>query len=123
MARSTFPSQNVQEKHMLGPLLRIQMWFWVAGARDSAPAKSAKREGLVAPLHYTTLHYITLPYATLHYTHYTHYTTLHSTHSTHYTTVQYSTVQYSTPRYTTLRCITRHYTTLQLATCNLQLVT
>ena len=34
---------------MLGPLLKVQMWFCVAGARDSAPCqKWAKREGLVA---------------------------------------------------------------------------
>ena len=30
---------------MLGPLLDVQMWFCVAGARDSAPPK---REGCVA---------------------------------------------------------------------------
>ena len=31
---------------MLGPLLKVQMWFCVAGARDSAPCqKWAKREG------------------------------------------------------------------------------
>ena len=34
---------------MLGPLLKVQMWFCVAGARDSAPCqKWAKREGFVA---------------------------------------------------------------------------
>ena len=34
---------------MLGPILKVQMWFSVAGARDSAPCqKWAKREGFVA---------------------------------------------------------------------------
>ena len=34
---------------MLGPLLKVQMWFRVAGARDSAPCqKWVKREGFVA---------------------------------------------------------------------------
>ena len=34
---------------MLGPLLKVQMWFCVAGARDSAPCqKWAKHEGFVA---------------------------------------------------------------------------
>ena len=33
---------------MLGPLLKVQMWFCVAGARDSAPCQQwAKREGFV----------------------------------------------------------------------------
>ena len=33
---------------MLEPLLKVQMWFCVAGARVSAPCqKSAKREGFV----------------------------------------------------------------------------
>ena len=35
--------------YMLGPLLKFQMWFCVAGARDSAPCqKWPKREGFVA---------------------------------------------------------------------------
>ena len=34
---------------MLGPLLKVQIWFCVAGARDSAPCqKWVKREGFVA---------------------------------------------------------------------------
>ena len=34
---------------MLGPHLKVQMWFCVAGARDCAPyQKKAKREGFVA---------------------------------------------------------------------------
>ena len=35
--------------HGFGPLLKVQMWFCVAGARDSAPCqKWAKRDGFVA---------------------------------------------------------------------------
>ena len=34
---------------MLGPVLKVQIWFCVAGARDSAPCqKRARREGFVA---------------------------------------------------------------------------
>ena len=34
---------------MVGPLLKVQMWFCVAGTRDSAPCqKWAKNEGIVA---------------------------------------------------------------------------
>ena len=34
---------------MLGPLLKVQMWFRVAGARDSAPCQTrATRAGFVA---------------------------------------------------------------------------
>ena len=47
--RSTFPSQNAKKHRMLGPLSKVQMWFCMAGARDSAPCqKWAKREGFVA---------------------------------------------------------------------------
>ena len=57
VARSTFPSENVQKTlGVVGPLLEVQM--------------SLRR---FASLHYTTLHYTTLHYTTL------HYTTLHST--------------------------------------------
>ena len=37
VARSTCPSQNVKKHHMLGPLLKVQIWFRVAGAKDFAP--------------------------------------------------------------------------------------
>ena len=50
VARSTFPSQNVQSTPCSDHFwkLKVQMWFCVAGARDSAPCqKWAKREGLV----------------------------------------------------------------------------
>ena len=36
VVRSTLPSPNVKH-HMCGPLLTVQMWFCVAGARDCEP--------------------------------------------------------------------------------------
>ena len=42
MARSTFPSQNVKKDRMVGPLLKLQMWFCVAGAGILHFAKSEK---------------------------------------------------------------------------------
>ena len=57
-ARSIFRSWHAEKVHavaarrkhdMLGPLLKVQMWFCVAGAGDSAPCqKWAKRAGFVA---------------------------------------------------------------------------
>ena len=48
VAWSTFPSHNVKNTPH-GPLLKVQMWFCVAGARDPAPCqKWAKPEGFVA---------------------------------------------------------------------------
>jgi len=47
-ARSTFPSQCTKHT-MFGPFLKVQMWFCVAGARDSACShKWAERAGFVA---------------------------------------------------------------------------
>ena len=49
LARSTFPSQNVQNTRGSDHFLEVQMSFRVAGARDCAPLqKWAKREGFVA---------------------------------------------------------------------------
>ena len=109
VARSTFPSQNVQNT-------RGSDHFW----RFRCP---------FASLHYTTLHYTTLNYTTLHYItlHYTplhynykynctttlHYTPLHST-TLHYTQLHYATLHYTTLHYTTLHYATLHSTTLQL---------
>ena len=48
VVRSTFPSEHVKNT-MLQPLSKVQMWFCVIGARDSAPCqKWAKRKGFVA---------------------------------------------------------------------------
>ena len=125
VARSTCPSQNVQstcsdhfctplwreaysksKRHMCGPLLTVEMWFCVAGARDCEPCqKWAKHEG------FATLHCITYNYPPL------HHTTPHSTLITpHYTTLQYTihytTLHYTTLRHTTLLCAALHFTTL-----------
>ena len=40
VARSTFPSQNVKSTACSDHFLKVQMWFCVAGARDSAPKVS-----------------------------------------------------------------------------------
>ena len=91
VARSTFPSENVQNT-------TCSRHFWRFRCR------------FAASLHYTTLRYITphstiLPYITLHYTpqHYNYnYTTrLHST-TLHYIKFHYTTLHYTTLHYTTL---------------------
>ena len=127
VARSTFPSQNVQNM-----VLEVQMLCRAAGARDCAPCqKWAKREGIVAfstttttTPHHTTLQYTTLQLQLqlqLHHTtphsntlHYTTITTTPSLHSTtlHSTTWNYTTLHYTTLHYTTLRCLPLHYITL-----------
>ena len=91
VARSTFPSENVQNT-------RRSDHFW----RFRCP---------FASLHYTTLH--TLHYTTFHYTS-QHYTTLHytTTTSTTTTTLHYTKLQYATLHYTTLHYTTLHYTPL-----------
>ena len=94
VARSTFPSQNVQST----PCLRH---FWRFGCR-------------CASLHYTTLHYATLHYITLHYIP-VHYITLHYT-PVHSTTLNYTTPDYITLHYAQLHYTTLHYTTLQYIT-------
>ena len=101
VARSTFPSQNVQNTTCSRHFGRFRCRF-------------------------TSLHYITLHYTPLHYTT-SHYTTLHNTtttttqlHSTtlNYTTLHYTTLHYSTPtlQYITLHYTTFHYTTLHYTT-------
>ena len=95
VARSAFPSQNVQNT-------TCSRHFWRFGCR-------------FASLHYTTLHYTTLHYTTLHYTtlHSStlHYTTLHSS-TLHYTKLHYTTLHYTTLRSATLTHAALHYTTL-----------
>ena len=49
VVRSAVRSQMCKKHHILGPVLKVEMWFCVAGARDSAHCqKWAKREGFVA---------------------------------------------------------------------------
>ena len=110
VARSTFPSEHVQNT-------RGSHHFWRFRCR------------FAASLHYTTLRYITphstiLHYITLHYTpqHYNYnYTTrLHSTTlhyiKFHYTTLHSTTLQLRLHNYTPLHEITLHYTTLHYTT-------
>ena len=123
VARSTFPSQNVQStpwsdhfwklrcrksarrcgapkctKHtMVGPLLELQMSLRFASLHYTT-------------LHYTPLHYITLHYIPQHYN-YNYTTTLHYT-KLHYTTLHYTTLHSTTLHYTTLHYTTLHWMTL-----------
>ena len=94
VARSTFPSQNVQNTPCTDRFCRFRSRF----------------------AFHTTLQYITL-----HYNYNYNYTSLHSTtlHSTtlhctqlHSITLNYTTVHYTTLHYTTLHYITLHYITL-----------
>jgi len=111
-----------------GPLLDVQSWFRVAGARDCAPSqKWAKREGFVAfsttattTSHYTPIHYTTTTATTSLHSTTLHYTTLHSiTHN--YIQLHYATLHYTTLHYTRLHYTTLHYTTLHSTTLQLQL--
>ena len=90
VARSTFPSQNVQNT-------TCSRHFWRFGCR-------------FASLHYITLHYTPLHYTTLHYTTF-QYATLNYT-TLHYTTLRYTTLHYTTFHYTPLHYTTLHYSTL-----------
>ena len=100
VARSTFPSQNVQNT-------RGSDHFWRFRCR------------FAALLHYTTLRYIT-PHSTI-----LHYITLHNTTTTttqldytplHSTTLNFTTLHYTTLRSTTLHYIKLHYTPLHYIT-------
>ena len=107
VARSTFPSQNVQNTPVVGPLLEVAMskkctplWreahfevkmFWRFRCR-------------FASLHYNTLHYTTLHFTTLHYITLT-FTTLH------YTTLHYTTTTTTQLHSTTLHYLPLHFTT------------
>ena len=136
VARSTFPSQNVQNTPCTDHFWRFRCRFaWQAqGIVDLVKSDQNVRVlwhfQLQPPLHHTTLqytpihytqihsitlNYTTLPSTTLYYTtlHYItlHYTTFHYT-TLHYTTLHYTTLHYTTLHSTTLRYITLHYTTL-----------
>ena len=136
VARSTFPSENVQNT-------TCSRHFWRFRRRKSARRCGAKHiskwkgtktlgvrttfEGsgcrFAASLHYTTLtlhlHHTPLYYTTL------HYTTLHNTTTTttqldytplHSTTLNFTTLHYITLRSTTLHYIKLHYTPLRYIT-------
>ena len=126
VARSTFPSQNVQNT-------TCSRHFWKLRCRKSARRCGAKhiskwkctKHHMFAPLlevqmlHYVTLHHTPLYYTTL------HYTTLHNTRTTttqldytplHSTTLKFTTLHYTTLRSTTLHYIKLHYTPLHYTT-------
>ena len=109
VARSTFPSQNVQNPP-------CSDHFWRFGCLFASLHYNRRHH---TTLHYTTLHYTTLHYTTLHNTTTTttqrHSTTLHHT-KLHYTTLPSTTLDYITLHYTTLHYITLHYTTLHYTT-------
>ena len=138
VARSTFPSQNVQSTPGLDH-------FWRFSCRKSARRCGAKHISKwkctrhycrgsdhfgrfrfrlrFTTLHYTTLHSTTLHYTTLHYLplHFTtlHHTTLQYTTTTttlHYNTLHYTKLHYTTLHYTTLHSTTLHYITLHYTT-------
>ena len=130
VARSTFPSQNVQNTP--GP-----DHFWRFRCRKSARRCGAKHISKVqntrgsdhfwrfrcrfASLHYITLHYTPLHCTALHYTTLHNTTTIHNytpLHSTrlHYTTLHYTTLHYTALHYLRLHFTTLHYTTLHYTT-------
>ena len=134
VARSTFPSQTVQN-HMFAPLLEVQMSkkctpLWREAHLEVKMCKTLGvrttfgGSDVASPLRFTTLHYVTLHHTPLYYTT-LHYTTLHNTTTTttqldytplHSTTVNFTTLHYTTPRSTTLHCIKLHYTPLHYIT-------
>ena len=107
VARSTFPSQNVQNTRS-GPLLEVQMSkkctpFWREAHFEVNVYKEHTILGPVwrfrcrfASLHYITLHYTPLHSTALHYTT-LHYTTLHLYTSTfHYAPLHFTTLNHTT---------------------------
>ena len=122
VARSTFPSQNVQTTPLPDHFWKLQCRKSArrCGAKQISKSKCTKHtrcRPLLAvemsrcrSLRFTTIHYIALHYTTLHYTslHFTtsHYTTLHNTTTTttqlHSTTLHYTKLHYTTLHYTTL---------------------
>ena len=137
VARSTFPSQNVQNTTCPRHFWRFGCWKSArrCGAKHISKWKCTKHTMFgpllevqmslrFASLQYTSIHYITLHYTKLHYTTLTyinfHYTTLHST------TLQlqlhnYTPLNYTTLHYVTLHSTTLHYTPLRPTTIQLQL--
>ena len=140
VARSTFPSQNVQNTPCSDHFWRFRCRKSArrCGAKYISKSKWQKHQGFgpllevqmslrfttlhYTPLHYTTLHHTTLHYTTLHYLppHFTllqlqlhNYTPLHST-TLHYTTSHHTTLHYTTQPSSTLHYSTLHYTTLQI---------
>ena len=125
VARSTFPSQNVQNTLCSDHFwkLRCRKSARRCGAKHISKWKCTKHQGFgplleaQMSLRFASLHYITLHYTPLHYTTW-HYTTLHYTTTTQLssTTLHYTKLHYTTLHYTPLHYITLHYTTLPSTT-------
>ena len=113
VARSTFPSQNVQNArgsdHFWSFRCRFTKLHYTPLHSTTLNSTTLQLElhNYTTTLHYTPLHSTTLNYTTLHYTK-LHYTTLH------YTPLHYITLHYTTFHYTSLHYTTLHSTTLQL---------
>ena len=131
VARSTFPSENVQNTPCSDHFwkFRCRKSARRCGAKHISKSKCTKHQGFrpllevqmslrFTTLHYTTLHSTTLRSITLHYTTLQlqlHSTTLHYIKfPLHYTTLHYATLHYTTLHYTALPSTTLHYITLQL---------
>ena len=135
VARSTFPSQNVQSTTCSRHFWRFGCWKSArrCGAKHISKSKCTKHHMFApllevqmslrfASLHYTTLHYTTFHYTTLqlqiqlhNYTTTLHYTPLHST-TLNYTTLHYIPLHYTPLHYTTLHYLPLHSTTLNYTT-------
>ena len=109
VARSTFPSQNVQNTRGSDHFWSFRCRFTKLHYTPLHYTPQHYNYNCTTTLHYTPLHSTTLNYTTLHYTklHYTtlHYTTLHPT-TLHYTTLHYLPLHFTTSHYTTLHSIT-----------------
>ena len=127
VARSTFPSQNVQNTPCTDHFWRFRCRFaWQAqGIVDLVKSEQNVIFVAFSTTTTTTLHYTPIHYTTLQLQLHLHFTTLHHTtlHSItlnyitlHYTTQHYTTLHYTTLHYTTLSSITLHYTTLHYIT-------
>ena len=122
VARSTFPSQHVQNTPCSDHFWRFRCRKSArrCGAKHISKSKCENHQGFgpllevqmslrFASLHYTTLHFTTLHYTALQLQLQLHSTTLHYT-PLHSTTLNYTTLHYTTLRYTPLHYITLHYT-------------
>ena len=125
VARSTFPSQNVQNPAASDHFWKLRCWLKCTPLWREAhfEAKMYKTLGVrttfggsdVASLRFGSLHYTihstTLQYITLHYTPQRYNYNCRTT-QLHSTTLHYIKLQYATPHCTTLHYTTLHYTTL-----------
>ena len=124
VARSTFPSQNIQNTTCSHHFWRFGCWKSArrCGAKHISKSKCTKHH-MFAPLlevqmslRFTTLHYLTLHYTPQHYSHNYTTTQLHSTTLNytplHSTTLNYTPLHYTTFHYTSLHYIALRYTPL-----------